>query len=293
MKMIRNFLKIDELEQKIGYTFNNKELIVLAFMHSSYWNENRETVQSYNLNLGCLSSKFKEVSEGSPLWLESGGTISEDSGEHKNLSEQIRSKISICNERLEFLGDSVLGLIVAEFLYARFPGISEGKLSDLRAAIVDATACAQFTRKFKLEEYILLGKGEQMNAGKGRESIIADLFEALIGAIYLDRGFLAAREFFFRNFQKEVEAIISMPSRNWKAELQEYVQKRYAEPPIYEVLREWGPPHQKNFHIAVFVNKEKKGEGMGCSKKIAQQQAACDALSKIIQGSSSNNLKIR
>lgn len=233
--MLKNFLKVEEIEYKINYFFKNKELIFLAFIHSSFWNENRDSIES-------------------------------------------------CNERLEFLGDSVLGLIVAEFLYSRFPHVSEGKLSDLRAAIVDAQACAQFAKKLQLEQYLLLGKGEQMNGGKGRESIVADLFEALIGAIYLDSGFTSARDFFFRNFHKEVEGIISTPARNWKAELQEYVQKRYAEPPIYEVLREWGPPHQKNFHIAVFVNKEKKGEGAGGSKKLAQQQAACDALSKLLHG---------
>lgn len=234
MKMNINFFKIAEIETKLGYQFDNKQLVVLAFIHSSYWNENKNVVPE-------------------------------------------------CNERLEFLGDSVLGLIVAEFLYSHFPKETEGKLSSLRSSIVDASACANFALRLNLDQYLFLGRGEKLNAGKGRISILADLFEAIIGAIYLDKGFNAAKDFFFFHFSKEVEDITLAPSRNWKAELQEYVQKRYAEPPVYEVLEEWGPAHEKNFRIAVFAKSEKLGEGAGCSKKLAQQNAASDALKKLMK----------
>lgn len=232
--MLFDFLRIPEIEQKLGLMFKDKEIIALAFIHSSFWNE------------------------------------------HKN-------DIPNCNERLEFLGDSILNLIVSEFLYSKYPSYTEGLLSHYRSSIVDSSSCAAYSRKLDLEKYLLLGKGEQANSGKGRETILADLFEAIMGAIYLDLGFNAVKDFFFRNFSSEIHSIVSAPLRNWKAELQEYVQKRFLEAPVYEVVNEWGPPHQKNFRIAVIVNKERWGEGEGYSKKDAQQKAAFAALEKLIK----------
>ena len=117
-----------------------------------------------------------------------------------------------------------------------------------------------------------------MNRGKGRESILADLFEAIVGALYLDQGLTAVRTFFFSRFKEEVENMVTTPHRNWKAELQDYAQKKYQQTPIYEVVEEGGPAHKKHFRIVVWINKVKWGEGEGSSKKEGQTAAAQNAL---------------
>lgn len=232
--MRNNFFNFELVEKRLEYSFNDKELLFVAFVHRSYWNENQ-----------------REVKES--------------------------------NERLEFLGDSVLNLIVSEYLYETLPMLAEGRLSDLRSRIVEAASCAFFVRKLALEEFLLVGRGEKMQQGKGRETMIADLFEAIVGAIYLDGGFDKVRSFFLHNFTKDIESLLLMPSKNAKAELQDYAQRRYAEAPHYEVIEEWGLPHAKNFRVAVLIQKEKVGEGRGSSKKEAEKQAAAEALKKLVQ----------
>lgn len=185
------------------------------------------------------------------------------------------------NERLEYLGDSILGFLIAEYLYKYLPNTPEGELSYLRSRLVEASSCVTYVQKLDLEKYLLLGKGEQMNDGRGRESILADLFESLIGAIYLDGGMDAARLFLFKNFSKEIEEILKTPVCNWKAQLQDYCQKKYHQPPVYKVVSESGPDHQKTFSISVIINHEEVGHGEGPSKKEAQQAAAQDAFTKI------------
>ena len=120
-----------------------------------------------------------------------------------------------------------------------------------------------------------------MNESRGKETILADLFEALIGAIYLDGGMEEARRFFLGNFSAEMQRAIKEPLRNWKAELQDYSQKKYQKPPSYKVLKEEGPDHGKQFHVAAAVDDKQLGEGRGPSKKIAEQAAAEDAMRKI------------
>lgn len=220
-----------EIEAKLGYRFNNRGLLALAFIHRSYVNENRE-VRGHN-------------------------------------------------ERLEFLGDSVLGLLVAEHLYKYLPETPEGELSYLRSRLVEASSCMQYVQKLDVEQHVLLGKGERMNDGRGRDSILADLFEGIIGAIFLDGGIEAASAFFFKNFKPEIDEILKTPLNNWKAMLQDYCQKKYHTPPIYEVLQQCGPDHSKTFTIAVIVNDERLGIGTGSSKKEAQQSAAADAMSRL------------
>lgn len=185
------------------------------------------------------------------------------------------------NERLEFLGDSVLGLITSEYLYKQLPSHPEGELSYLRSRLVEAASCVTYVQKLDIEKYLALGKGERINSGRGRESILADLFEALIGAIYLDSGLEAVKQFIFTNFQQEIEAILKTPLSNWKAILQDYCQKKYQKPPTYQVLQEEGPDHSKVFKISVFINDQDIGTGFGPSKKEAQQAAAKNALEKI------------
>lgn len=220
-----------EIEQKLGYTFRDRTILALAFVHRSFVNENRDVNQH--------------------------------------------------NERLEFLGDSVLGMIVAEYLYRYLPSTPEGDLSYLRSRLVEATSCMEYVQKLDVEKYVLLGKGERLNSGRGRDSILADLFEAIIGAIYIDGGIEAAQKFLFKNFSRDIEAILKTPIQNWKAILQDFCQKTYQETPIYKVLSESGPDHSKTFSISVIINQAEVGLGAGSSKKEAQQEAAKDALLKI------------
>jgi ribonuclease-3 len=184
------------------------------------------------------------------------------------------------NERLEFLGDSVLGMLISDYLYGYLPSTPEGQLSYLRSRLVEASSCVSYVLSLDVASYILLGKGERMNDGRGRESILADLFEAIIGAIYLDGGLQAAKNFLFRNFTPQIETILKTPLRNWKALLQDYCQKKYQQTPVYEVLNASGPDHSKVFDISVLINQQELGRGKGASKKEAQQAAAADALSR-------------
>ncbi len=199
---------------------------------------------------------------------------------HRSFWNEHQEQVKEHNERLEFLGDSVLGLASAHFLYRHFPTTPEGILSDFRSRLVEASSCAIYVQKLALGEYLLLGRGEKMNIGKGRESILADLFEALMGAIYLDGGYEAAEQFFLHHFSSSFEEMLEAPTRNWKAELQDLAQKKYQQMPLYEVIEESGPSHQRHFRIAVFLRQQKIGEGVGSSKKEAQQNAAEDALSR-------------
>ncbi len=197
---------------------------------------------------------------------------------HRSFWNEHRERIPDHNERLEFLGDSVLGLLIADYLFTHHPDLDEGSLSTLRSQLVDAPACASYVQKLDIEEFLLLGKGEQMNRGKGRESILADLFEALVGALYLDQGLEGVRTFFFFHFHQDVMRIVAKPQRNWKAELQDYAQKHYQQTPSYVVLEESGPAHKKIFQIAVWVNEKKWGTGEGSSKKEGQTEAAKNAM---------------
>ncbi len=182
------------------------------------------------------------------------------------------------NERLEFLGDSVLGLMVSEYLYRTLPDLPEGELSALRAKLVEACSCISYIQKLDLEKYLLLGKGERMNDGRGRDTILSDLFEAIIGAIFLDGGFNAAQKFFFDKFKEEIDAILQAPLRNPKAILQDLCQKKFQVTPRYKVLNEIGPDHSKIFKVVVMLDDNELGCGEGPSKKEAQAAAAKNAL---------------
>lgn len=200
---------------------------------------------------------------------------------HRSFVNENRD-VTTHNERLEFLGDSVLGMLIAEYLYKTLPSTTpEGELSYLRSRLVEASSCVAFIQKLELAGYLLLGKGERRNDGRGRDSILADLFEAIIGAIYLDGGLEAAKTFLFKNFTAEIENIIQKPLRNWKALLQDYCQKRFQNAPTYEVMEETGPDHSKVFKVSVLLKNQSLGLGVGSSKKEAQQAAAADALSRI------------
>jgi len=196
---------------------------------------------------------------------------------HRSFANENRSIVRGHNERLEFLGDAILGLIVSSFIYNHLPNHPEGELSYLRSRLVEAAACTRYLEKIGLEPFLMVGKGESMNEGKGRGT----LFEAIIGALYLDGGIEAARRFFFDHFEKEVLAIIDKPHRNWKAELQDYCQKQYQTPPEYLVESEEGPDHLKIFHIKVQLAERELGRGEGSSKKEGEQSAAENAINNL------------
>jgi len=200
---------------------------------------------------------------------------------HRSFINEYRQGPLQHNERLEFLGDSVLGLAVADYLYHRLPDYPEGQLSQIRSRLVDTTSCAQYLQKLELPEYILLGRGEQMTEGKTKPSILADVFEALLGAIYLDAGLTVTKSFLLLHFEALFESAIGSPPRNYKAELQDFSQKKFQKIPVYKIVDETGPAHAKIFHVMVFINDEEAGIGVGASKKEAEQRAAFNALAKI------------
>ncbi len=184
------------------------------------------------------------------------------------------------NERLEFLGDAVLELVVTEYLYNNYPN-PEGDLTSWRAALVNAIMLSRISEKIDLNSYILLSRGEARDTGRARQYILANAIEAVIGAIYLDKGYPAASEFIAKFILPELPAVLERGAdRDYKSRFQEEAQDRVGITPTYEVIREWGPDHAKNFHIGVYLDGQLAGEGAGPSKQDAQQEAAKDGLEK-------------
>ncbi len=182
------------------------------------------------------------------------------------------------NERLEFLGDAVLELVISDYLYNLYPEYPEGKLTKLRADLVCEATLVRLAKKLDLSQYLLLGKGESRAGGSSRPSLLADAFEALIGAFYLDQG--------MENCRKEVlqlyDTVISDLQKgilfsDYKTLLQEYTQARFFLAPVYEIVRESGPDHDKTFVAEVIVDQKILGKGEGRSKKEAEQEAAKEA----------------
>ena len=220
-----------ELQNRIGYQFQNQNLLINALTHSSYANE--------------------ATSKG---------------------------ELAKSNERLEFLGDSVLSLIVSRYLFEEYPDLPEGDLSKIRAQTVCEKTLAAFSRQIHLGDHLLLGHGEQQNKGNERDSILADAFEALLAAIYLDGGYEEARRFVMAFIEPEVKNIRKKPQKDYKTTLQEIVQKNPGEKLEYRLVSESGPDHNKHFVAEVLLNSNSIGKGGGRSKKEAEQQAARAAL---------------
>ena len=181
------------------------------------------------------------------------------------------------NERLEFLGDSILGMVVADFLYATFPDRPEGELTRMRADMVCEQALAQIANRLNLGEHLLLGHGEEQGGGRGRASILADAVESVIAACYLDGGMEAARRLIEKHVLCNVP-VTRLHNVDYKTALQELVQKTKDKTLRYELVGESGPDHDKRFTVAVFLSGEKVGTGIGSSKKRAEQEAAHAAL---------------
>ena len=185
------------------------------------------------------------------------------------------------NERLEFLGDSVLGLVVTDMSYVAYPDLPEGSLAKLRAAIVNMSALADVSRGLGLGDLVLLGRGEELSGGRDKASILADALEAVFGAVYLDRGLDVARELIERLFRPRMEAYVrGEGERDYKTILQELASQELRAMPEYR-LEERGPDHEKEFTATVYLAGEPHGSGTGRSKKEAEQQAAREAYARV------------
>lgn len=230
IKSMKNF---DILEKKLNLKFKNKDLLIQAFTHRSYLNEN---------------PKFR---------LEN-------------------------NERLEFLGDAVLELVTTENLYLKYPLKPEGELTSLRAALVNAKILARIAEGLTFNDFLLLSKGEQKEFGKARQCILANTFEAFIGALYFDRGYKSCQKFIKNYLIKELSNIVKKGlDKDAKSRFQEIAQEKKGITPNYKVLEEKGPEHAKHFLIGVFLDNEIIAKGEGYSKQEAEEMAAKNALKKI------------
>lgn len=217
-------------EKKIGYTFSNKDILLLAFTHSSFANEQKK----------C---------------------------NHEN------------NERLEFLGDAVLDMVVSEYMYRIYPEMPEGELTKLRASVVCEGSLAKLARQLELGTYLFLGKGEESTGGRNGDSILADTFEAVIGAICIDGGMESVTKYILGLMKEEIQKTKnSFKMRDCKTHLQELIQRTSKYPIHYVIVGETGPDHSKNFVAEVQHMNKILGKGSGKSKKEAEQAAAQDAL---------------
>jgi len=218
------------LEKKLNIKFQNKDLLIQAFTHRSYPNENPDFYLSHN-------------------------------------------------ERLEFLGDAVIELIITEHLYKTYPEKPEGQLTNWRASLVNGKILSSVAEKIGFNNFLLLSKGEKKETGKGRQYILANTFEAFIGAFYLDQGYDVCIYFIKEHLIKELADIIKNNSfRDGKSIFQEKAQENMNITPTYKVLKEKGPDHAKHFTIGVFLKEELIAEGNGLSKQEAEEVAAKNAL---------------
>lgn len=183
------------------------------------------------------------------------------------------------NERLEFLGDAVLQLTVSTYLYHTFPKLPEGSLAKIRSFLVRESTLAQVARCLRLNHYLQVGKGEQRSGAQERDSLLCDVLEAVYGAVYLDGGFEPAREVILRNLPEW--DLKEMPMIDAKSTLQEHFQQIAKKPPVYTLVAAKGPDHDKRFKVAVHFEGELLGEGMGVTKKEAEQEAARKALIRV------------
>ena len=212
--------EIKKLEEKLGYKFQDKKLIIEALTHKSY-------KQPYD------------------------------------------------NERLEFLGDAVMDLVVGEYLFKKFRKSDEGKLSKIRASLVNETGFDKLARALNLGDYILLSNAEENNGGREKPSLLSNAFEAVIGAIYLEAGLKTVEKIAVRLIEENHKEIsLTSLFRDFKTTLQELTQARYGVTPEYRVLSSKGPDHQKEFEVGVFIQDKEYAKASGKSKKIAQQEAA-------------------
>jgi ribonuclease III len=194
---------------------------------------------------------------------------------HRSYLNEHREYTGCHNERLEFLGDAVLELAVTDFLFKKFPAKPEGELTSYRAALVNTVSLSESAQKLERNDYLQLSKGEAKDTGRARDVILADAFEAIIGAIYLDSGYVKAEEFIANNLYRKIDDVISKRSyQDAKSRFQEIAQEKRGKTPAYETLSQVGPDHNKRFTVGVFIGNEEIARGEGQSKQEAEQSAA-------------------
>ena len=194
---------------------------------------------------------------------------------HRSYLNENRAYKGAHNERLEFLGDAVLELSVTDFLYRKYPDKAEGELTSYRAALVNAVTLSSLARELSMNEYLLLSRGEAKDTGRARNIILANVFEAVVGAIYLDAGYEAADLFINKTLFPLINDVVAQ--RLWqdaKSYFQEKAQEEFGHTPTYEIMRETGPDHDKQFVVGVYIGKDLIAQGTGKSKQEAQQDAA-------------------
>lgn len=200
---------------------------------------------------------------------------------HRSYLNENRSVLED-NERLEFLGDSILGYVVAEWLYNHFPEKNEGVLTKLRSALVHTQQLADFARKINLGSVMLLGHGEDQAGGRERNAILCDAFEALIAAIYLNTDLTTVKDFIYPFLEDQIHIILANHSEeDVKSQLQEWAQAQGFPSPVYLLTGEFGPDHEKVFSVKVLINDKEIAEGLGGSKQLAEKSAAAAAIRKI------------
>ena len=207
-------------------------------------------------------------------------TLLETAFTHTSYANEHRLLKISHNERLEFLGDAVLQLIISEYLYTKYPKRPEGDLSKLRSMIVREESLAGFARDCQFDHFIKLGRGEEKSGGRNRDTILGDLFEAFLGALLSDKGVEAVKNFLYQVMIPKVEAGDFERVTDYKTKLQELLQINGDVEIAYQVVSETGPAHAKNFEVAVLINGRKSGQGQGRSKKLAEQEAAKNAFEK-------------
>lgn len=199
---------------------------------------------------------------------------------HSSYANENKMKLTDNNERLEFLGDTILGLVVSQYLYKKYPNYPEGELTKIRAKVVCESSLAFAAKKINLGDYLLLGKGEEATGGRDRESILADASEALTGAIYMDSDFETVNKLLIENFEADIVYAVAKGALfiDYKTDLQENLQKITRSKIDYNVTKEEGPDHNKIFYMEVKVDNKVVGRGTGRNKKEAEQMAAKEAL---------------
>jgi ribonuclease III len=200
---------------------------------------------------------------------------------HRSYLNEVKETLG-SNERLEFLGDSVLSFIVSQYLYRKYPDFKEGILTNLRSLLVNTKSLAELARELNFGQYLKLSKGEEESKGRENQSLLADCLEGFIGALFLDQGIEEVEKFLDKTLLSKTDELVRQKSfKDPKSLLQEAVQARKQNSPIYKVVEEEGPPHAKIFTIGVFINKELFGTGKGKSKQDAEEKAAIQALERI------------
>jgi ribonuclease-3 len=201
---------------------------------------------------------------------------------HSSFINELPEERPLHNEKLEFLGDAVLELVVSHELFDDYPQYCEGELTKLRAAVVRKTTLAKVAKRLDIGQYLRLGRGEEQGGGRTRNSLLADAMEAIIGAVYLDGGLGAARKFILNHFSEEIARLDQDHHKmDYKSILQEITQSRFQTLPKYTVLTETGPPHDRVYEVSLSIAKAPYAVGIGRNKKEAQQMAARKALRKL------------